>query len=338
MEAANTSKECGSDNFRYNCEESYSGHCLKCIYLEEQFQETLSELNSLKLAIKLFYSEINMTHTGNEVRFNPGITSDETSSPTWCNVNTKHTKSDNKPRRFESLQSIEPVATVNRFAPLSNLPDNIPKSDKIVTCDVRRLDSTTPKAKKIRKLDQCFIYKRHESQCNQHCPCQAVTATNMEAGSVNYQRSGIKYYQIQTIINGYINPPQMSVPSKPLIGDSNEKFSKIKREHKVLIYGDSHARGLSARLKNKLPDAFEVTGYTKPNCGLQTLLSTTNQEIVSLSNNDVLVIVGGINDLNSDNSSRVLWHISQFVKQNSQTNIILLTAAHRYDQSVNIYI
>jgi hypothetical protein len=34
---------------------------------------------------------------------------------------------------------------------------------------------------------------------------------------------------------------------------------------------------------------------------------------------DVLVFIGGTNDLISENSSRVLRHITQFVKRNIQT-------------------
>jgi outer membrane receptor for monomeric catechols len=41
-------------------------------------------------------------------------------------------------------------------------------------------------------------------------------------------------------------------------------------DHKVIIYGDSHTRGLSVRLKGKIPDSFEVTGYTKTKSNIQT--------------------------------------------------------------------
>jgi hypothetical protein len=57
--------------------------------------------------------------------------------------------------------------------------------------------------------------------------------------------------------------------------------------------GNSHSQGLSAKLKNKLPDSFEVIGYTKPNCDIHTLLSIRNQDITKLSNKDVLVFIGG---------------------------------------------
>ncbi|PNF16255.1 hypothetical protein B7P43_G11638 [Cryptotermes secundus] len=61
----------------------------------------------------------------------------------------------------------------------------------------------------------------------------------------------------------------------------------MSKDHKVLIYGDSHSRGLSSGLNNKLSDAFDVLGYTKPNCNIRTLLSTENREIANLTNKDV---------------------------------------------------
>jgi hypothetical protein len=80
----------------------------------------------------------------------------------------------------------------------------------------------------------------------------------------------------------------MNVPSKSSVGSGNGKSSKMKSEHKVVIYGDSHSRGLSTRLKDKLPDSFEVIGHTKPNCGIQPLLSIRKQDIINLSNKDDL--------------------------------------------------
>lgn len=46
---------------------------------------------------------------------------------------------------------------------------------------------------------------------------------------------------------------------------TNVKNEKEKNR-KLIILGDSHARGLSGKLKDILRDKFEVIGYTKPNC------------------------------------------------------------------------
>jgi hypothetical protein len=118
-----------------------------------------------------------------------------------------------------------------------------------------------------------------------------------------------KCCQIPTIINGRTNS------------------SKTMSDYKVLIYGDSHMRGISVRLKDKLSGEFEVTGYTNSNCNIQTLQSTKNQEIAKFTDKDALVFIGVTNGINNSNFSRDLWHISQFVYQNAQANIVNSTSS-----------
>jgi hypothetical protein len=105
----------------------------------------------------------------------------------------------------------------------------------------------------------------------------------------------------------------------------------------VVIYGDSHTRGLSARLSTKLSNSFEVIGYTKPNCDLRMLFSNRNHDIAHLTKKNVLVLIMGVKDVTSDNFLKELRYLLQFVNQNTQTNIILLTVPLRYDQASNVY-
>jgi hypothetical protein len=49
-----------------------------------------------------------------------------------------------------------------------------------------------------------------------------------------------------------------------------------KSEHKIIILGDSHVRGISVKLKDTLNDKFEVIGYTKPNCDIKLTILTYN--------------------------------------------------------------
>jgi len=37
-----------------------------------------------------------------------------------------------------------------------------------------------------------------------------------------------------------------------------------KKDHKIIIVGDSHARGCTASIKDHLLDSFEVSSYIKP--------------------------------------------------------------------------
>jgi hypothetical protein len=162
-----------------------------------------------------------------------------------------------------------------------------------------------------------------------------------EEGSHRYR--DFKHYQIHIIINGHANPPllrrdrksfnrggALNVPAP--LGKCEEK----KDVSKVVILGDSHSRGLSAKLNEKLRNSFEVIGYTKPNCNLQSLPSIDNQGSASLTNNDVLVLIAGLKEVSNDNNAKALCHVTQFAKLKSQTNIILFTPHLRYDKVTNV--
>jgi len=60
-------------------------------------------------------------------------------------------------------------------------------------------------------------------------------------------------------------------------------------------------------------------------------LSNKNQDIENLTNKDVLIFMGGKNDVHTNNSINGLRFIPQFVNKNTQTNTIMLTTSHRYD-------
>jgi hypothetical protein len=112
-----------------------------------------------------------------------------------------------------------------------------------------------------------------------------------------------------------------------------DKIHVMKREqksdHKIIILGYSHALGLAGRLKDTLYDNFEIIGYTKPNCKVKSLIDSIQDDITNLSSNNVLMC--GSNDLGQNNIYMSLRHISEFVKTNSHTNVIIATAPHHYD-------
>jgi hypothetical protein len=103
-----------------------------------------------------------------------------------------------------------------------------------------------------------------------------------------------------------------------------------KSEHKIIILGDSHDHGLSGKLKDILNDKFEVIGYTEPNCNM-TLTNSAKGSISTLMKNDVLVIWGGANDVVKNNTKEGLRHVSNFVRTNYHTNIVLLCLPYRHD-------
>jgi hypothetical protein len=103
-----------------------------------------------------------------------------------------------------------------------------------------------------------------------------------------------------------------------------------KSEHKIMILGDSHVRGLSDKLKDTLNDKFEVIGYTKPNCDI-TSTNSAKGSISTLTKNYVLVIWGGANDGVKNNTKEGLRQVLNFVRTNNHTNIVLLCLLYRHD-------
>ncbi|KAJ4434266.1 hypothetical protein ANN_22818 [Periplaneta americana] len=83
---------------------------------------------------------------------------------------------------------------------------------------------------------------------------------------------------------------------------SRPNFS-TRKKHKILVIGDSHARGCASELRRD---------------------EENDQK-------DTVVIWGGSNDIARNNTDNGLRHLQQFVERNDQTNIIVMNALHRHD-------
>jgi hypothetical protein len=84
------------------------------------------------------------------------------------------------------------------------------------------------------------------------------------------------------------------------------KFRSI--TNKVLIIGDSHARGCAANFLHECDESFEVMGNVMPGAGLLNITQAANNDISRLNRNDRVVIWGGSNDVNKNGSPKGLKH------------------------------
>jgi hypothetical protein len=66
-----------------------------------------------------------------------------------------------------------------------------------------------------------------------------------------------------------------------------------KKKQKIIIMGDSHARGLAKELKYKLNHEFEVQGIIKPGSTLENLVKTTCSDLRTLTKRKVCLVWGG---------------------------------------------
>jgi hypothetical protein len=106
---------------------------------------------------------------------------------------------------------------------------------------------------------------------------------------------------------------------------------KHKKEHKVVLLDDSHVKGLATRLNDILKTNFEVTGYAKPNTKVKTLINPVPAYVSKLTNKDVIIFMGGSNDIDDNCIERSLSDTQQFVTKIGHTNIIMGEIPKRYD-------
>jgi hypothetical protein len=104
-----------------------------------------------------------------------------------------------------------------------------------------------------------------------------------------------------------------------------------KSQNKVLIIGDSQARGCASNLTSILTKTFKVTGTIMPGLRLNNITSVAHQEINCLCRNIFLVIWGDTNDISKNESDVSLRYMRNLALHSKHTNIIAITPSHRYD-------
>jgi len=112
---------------------------------------------------------------------------------------------------------------------------------------------------------------------------------------------------------------------------NNKKRVMKKKQSKVMIFGDSHAKGCAAELSHLLKKDFEVLGFVTPGAGMKHMKDTSMGKTKQLSKEDVAVIWGGSNDIAKNNSSVGMKNLLELVVNSTHTNVILMSAPHRYN-------
>jgi hypothetical protein len=104
----------------------------------------------------------------------------------------------------------------------------------------------------------------------------------------------------------------------------------MKKKQKIVIIGDSHARGYAAEISSVLGKDFEVTGTVIPGAGLENITNSANNERSTLGKSDTVIVIGGANDINKNETNTGLKHLRNFAENRRNTNIMVMTAPHRY--------
>jgi len=95
---------------------------------------------------------------------------------------------------------------------------------------------------------------------------------------------------------GLVNDKRCEVRTKGVPG---------KRKQKVIIIGDSHAKGCAAEITHNLERTFEVTGYVKPRMGLEEITNIARKETDEFTKKDMFVVWGGSNNVAKMSQKRV---------------------------------
>jgi hypothetical protein len=106
-----------------------------------------------------------------------------------------------------------------------------------------------------------------------------------------------------------------------------------KKQHKIVILGDSHVKGIATELKCNLNPDFKVTGIAKPGSTLVNIAKSSCSDTKTLKKTDVRVIWGGTNDIGKNETSAGVRAMYDLVKSLKHTNVIVINVPHRHDLS-----
>jgi RNase H-fold protein (predicted Holliday junction resolvase) len=104
-----------------------------------------------------------------------------------------------------------------------------------------------------------------------------------------------------------------------------------KKKTKIVILGESHARGCASEVQHNLDHTFEIQGSVKPGANLEGIVTFPTDTTTNLTKKDVVVIWGGTLDIGRNKSKKTLQQIRNFVQNHNQTNVIVMSAPYRHD-------
>ena len=104
-------------------------------------------------------------------------------------------------------------------------------------------------------------------------------------------------------------------------GTYNKDTSDMK-QNKIIIIGDSHARGCAQEVQHNLGHGFEVQGFVKPGGNSQMIVNTSTKTMGKLTKKDVVVVWGGTRDVGRNETEKGLHYIRNFVENHRQTQTL----------------
>ena len=76
-------------------------------------------------------------------------------------------------------------------------------------------------------------------------------------------------------------------------GVTNISRTNLKKDRKLILIGDSHARECAEKISNYLANSYEVTGYVNPSTGLEVITKSAKKKNDHMMQKDVVIVCGG---------------------------------------------
>ena len=116
-----------------------------------------------------------------------------------------------------------------------------------------------------------------------------------------------------------------------LLNENKVRRPPVVKRKRILLIGDSHVRGCSSELGKYLGQDYHVSGTFMPRSRIRNITKLARNEIASFTKEDLVIIWGGANDVNKNESMKGLMNLHEFVDQRINTNFMVVTIPHRHD-------
>jgi hypothetical protein len=152
--------------------------------------------------------------------------------------------------------------------------------------------------------------------------CQGLSTSNLQAFNVKAMPTAVKGVRRVKIHK------EANQKNEDCIKKNTGEMEKYKK-HRIQLLGDSHARGCSELTKTNLNKEFDVTGIVKPGAKSSDILNANIDK--SMTKDDIIVVYAGSNEISKNGAKEVINNITNFVKNISHSNIIVMKILHRHD-------
>jgi hypothetical protein len=105
----------------------------------------------------------------------------------------------------------------------------------------------------------------------------------------------------------------------------------LKKEKRILMVGDSHVKGMASEIQHQLKKKYAVQGIVNSGADIEVILGSNEKEIGNLTNDDFLIIWGGVKEVCKNEAQKSIKQIREFVRSNLNTNVIVINLPYRRD-------